>query len=79
MVPTWTSTIKLAMQRHCALFPDGPLLEEGRGKLDGIVLMMRGISKVADRSMIFNSDLAETRTRQHAGPGERRPAFRDRA
>ena len=48
------------MQRHCAVFRDGPLLEEGRGKLDGVVQMMRNDLKVADRSMIFNSDLAET-------------------
>jgi succinate dehydrogenase / fumarate reductase, flavoprotein subunit len=48
------------MQRHCAVFRDGPLLEEGRGKLDGVVQMMRSDLKVADRSMIFNSDLAET-------------------
>src|ERR1700744_5999482 len=53
-------TMQQTMQRHCAVFRDGPLLEEGRGKLDDVVAMMRSDLKVADRSMIFNSDLAET-------------------
>jgi succinate dehydrogenase / fumarate reductase, flavoprotein subunit len=61
---TAPATIRLAMQqtmqRYCAVFRDGPLLEEDRGKLDAFVQMMRGDLKVADRSMIFNSDLAET-------------------
>jgi succinate dehydrogenase / fumarate reductase flavoprotein subunit len=57
-------TIRLAMQRtmqrHCAVFRDGPLLEEGRTKLDEIIEMMRTDLAVTDHSMIFNSDLAET-------------------
>jgi succinate dehydrogenase / fumarate reductase, flavoprotein subunit len=57
-------TIRLAMQRtmqrHCAVFRDGPLLEEGRTKLDAIIEMMRTDLAVTDHSMIFNSDLAET-------------------
>ena len=48
------------MQRHCAVFRDGPLLEEGLGKLDGVIEMMRDDLGVADRSMIFNTDLVET-------------------
>jgi succinate dehydrogenase flavoprotein subunit len=60
---TAPAAIRLAMQqtmqRHCAVFRDGPLLEEGRGKLDDVVAMMRSDLKVADRSMIFNSDLTE--------------------
>jgi succinate dehydrogenase / fumarate reductase, flavoprotein subunit len=56
-------TIRLAMQRtmqrHCAVFRDGPLLDEGRTKLDDVIGMMRDDLGVADRSMIFNSDLAE--------------------
>jgi succinate dehydrogenase / fumarate reductase, flavoprotein subunit len=56
-------TIRLAMQRtmqrHCAVFRDGPLLDEGRTKLDDVIAMMRDDFGVADRSMIFNSDLAE--------------------
>jgi succinate dehydrogenase / fumarate reductase, flavoprotein subunit len=47
------------MQRHCAVFRDGPLLEEGSRTLDGVVDMMRGELGIMDRSMIFNTDLAE--------------------
>jgi succinate dehydrogenase / fumarate reductase flavoprotein subunit len=49
-----------AMQRHCAVFRHGPLLGEGVGALDGAVAMMRDDLGVTDRSMIFNTDLAET-------------------
>jgi succinate dehydrogenase / fumarate reductase flavoprotein subunit len=48
------------MQRHCAVFRDGALLDEGKTKLDEIIGMMRDDLRVSDRSMIFNSDLAET-------------------
>jgi succinate dehydrogenase / fumarate reductase flavoprotein subunit len=47
------------MQRHCAVFRDGPLLEEGLRKLDDIIEMMRADVSVTDRSMIFNTDLGE--------------------
>jgi succinate dehydrogenase / fumarate reductase flavoprotein subunit len=47
------------MQRHCAVFRDGPLLDQGMGKLDGVIEMMRADLGVADRSMMFNTDLAE--------------------
>jgi succinate dehydrogenase / fumarate reductase flavoprotein subunit len=61
---TGAGAIRLAMQRtmqrHCAVFRDGPLLEEGRRKLDGVIAMMRDDLSVTDHSMIFNSDLAET-------------------
>jgi succinate dehydrogenase / fumarate reductase flavoprotein subunit len=61
---TGAGAIRLAMQRtmqrHCAVFRDGPLLEEGRSKLDSVIGMMRYDLSVTDRSMIFNSDLAET-------------------
>jgi succinate dehydrogenase / fumarate reductase, flavoprotein subunit len=61
---TGAGAIRLAMQqtmqRHCAVFRDGPLLEEGRSKLDSVIGMMRDDVGVADHSMIFNSDLAET-------------------
>ncbi|HTY66500.1 MAG TPA: succinate dehydrogenase flavoprotein subunit [Alphaproteobacteria bacterium] len=56
--------IRLAMQRimqkHCAVFRDGPLLDEGATALKGVVSMMRDDLSVSDRSMIFNTDLAET-------------------
>jgi len=60
---TGAGAIRLAMQRtmqrHCAVFRDGPLLEEGLSKLDGVIETMRADLKVADRSMMFNTDLAE--------------------
>ena len=60
---TGTGAIRLAMQQtmqlHCGVFRDGPLLAEGAGKLDGVIKTMRDDLAVADRSMIFNSDLAE--------------------
>jgi succinate dehydrogenase / fumarate reductase flavoprotein subunit len=60
---TAAGTIRLemqrTMQRHCAVFRDGPLLDEGLGKLDNVIAMMHADLAVADRSMIFNTDLAE--------------------
>jgi succinate dehydrogenase / fumarate reductase flavoprotein subunit len=56
-------TIRLAMQqtmqRHCAVFRTGSLLEDGERELDKIVARMRADLAVGDRSMMFNSDLAE--------------------
>jgi succinate dehydrogenase / fumarate reductase, flavoprotein subunit len=61
---TGAGAIRLAMQqtmqRHCAVFRDGPLLEEGLSTLNGVIEMMRSDLNVTDRSMIFNTDLAET-------------------
>ena len=48
------------MQRHCAVFRDGPLLEEGLRKLDEVIETMCADLSVADHSMIFNTDLCET-------------------
>ena len=47
------------MQRHCAVFRTGPLLEEGSAKLSGVIEMMRSDLYIADRSTMFNTDLAE--------------------
>jgi succinate dehydrogenase / fumarate reductase, flavoprotein subunit len=47
------------MQRHCAVFRDGPLLKEGLSTLDGVIDVMRVELGITDRSMIFNTDLAE--------------------
>jgi succinate dehydrogenase / fumarate reductase flavoprotein subunit len=47
------------MQRYCAVFRDGPLLVEGMAKLVAIVETLRSDLGVADRSMIFNTDLVE--------------------
>jgi succinate dehydrogenase flavoprotein subunit len=61
---TGAAAMRLAMQRtmqrHCAVFRDGPLLDEGLGKLDSVIELMRSDLGVADRSMIFNTDLVET-------------------
>jgi len=47
------------MQRHCAVFRTGPLLDEGATELDEVIAMMRDDLAIADRSMIFNTDLTE--------------------
>ena len=61
---TRAEAIRLAMQRtmqrHCAVFRDGPLLEEGSSSPDTAIAMMRDDLGVTDRSMIFNTELAET-------------------
>jgi len=60
---TGAGAIRLAMQRtmqhHCAVFRDGPLLEEGLSTLNSIIEMMRTDLKITDRSMVFNTDLVE--------------------
>ena len=48
------------MQRHCAVFRDGPSLAEGQAKFAEVVDAMRADLGVGDRSLSFNSDLAET-------------------
>jgi succinate dehydrogenase / fumarate reductase flavoprotein subunit len=61
---TRAEAIRLAMQRtmqrHCAVFRDGPLLDEGSSSLDTTIGMMRDDLGVTDRSMVFNTELAET-------------------
>ena len=61
---TGAGDIRLAMQRtmqrHCAVFRTGSLLEEGSQELDKVIETMRGDLSVADRSMMFNTDLVET-------------------
>ena len=60
---TGAGAIRLAMQRtmqrHCGVFRDGPLLDEGLGELDDVVGTMRADLGISDRSMIFNTDLVE--------------------
>ena len=48
-----------AMQRHCAVFRDGPLLEQGRDLLDGIGRTLRHQLGLQDRTLVFNNDLVE--------------------
>jgi succinate dehydrogenase / fumarate reductase flavoprotein subunit len=56
-------TIRLAMQRtmqrHCAVFRTGSLLEVGADELGDVIAIMRDDLGVADRSMMFNTDLTE--------------------
>jgi succinate dehydrogenase / fumarate reductase flavoprotein subunit len=60
---TASGEIRLAMQRtmqrHCAVFRTGSLLQEGAVKLGDIIATMRDDLMVADRSMMFNTDLTE--------------------
>ena len=46
------------MQRHCAVFRDGPLLESGAANLAGVAASMSDLA-VADRSLVWNSELVE--------------------
>jgi succinate dehydrogenase / fumarate reductase flavoprotein subunit len=60
---TPTAELRLAMQRtmqdYCSVFRTGEVLEEGK-RLIGEAWAGRAELKVSDRSMIWNSDLAET-------------------
>jgi succinate dehydrogenase (ubiquinone) flavoprotein subunit len=47
------------MQNHAAVFRDGPTLQEGCKKLDGIYQMQKDL-KLDDKGLIWNSDLIET-------------------
>jgi succinate dehydrogenase / fumarate reductase flavoprotein subunit len=57
-----TGEIRLAMQRamqdHCAVFRNARLLQEGLRKMTGVRDSLRDLA-VADRSMIWNTDLVE--------------------
>jgi len=47
------------MQRHCAVFRDGPLLDEGAAKLSTVGRLLRDDLHITDHSLIFNSELVE--------------------
>jgi len=57
-----TAEIRLAMQRvmqnNCAVFRDAGVLEEGVRKIDDVAGSLRDLG-IADRSMIWNTDLVE--------------------
>ncbi len=53
------SEMQRTMQRHCAVFRDNELLGEGQQKIAGIYKRMGDVN-VADRSLIWNTDLVET-------------------
>jgi succinate dehydrogenase / fumarate reductase flavoprotein subunit len=48
------------MQKHCAVFRDGPLMQEGIDKMHGIINTFQNDLKVSDRSLVWNTDLVET-------------------
>ncbi len=48
-----------AMQKHCAVFRDNALLDEGRTVIAGINARLGDVG-VSDRSLIWNTDLIET-------------------
>ncbi|XP_037955664.1 succinate dehydrogenase [ubiquinone] flavoprotein subunit, mitochondrial-like [Teleopsis dalmanni] len=58
-----TADLRLKMQRtmqgHAAVFRDGPVLQEGCKKMEGIYKEFQDV-KVIDKSLIWNSDLVET-------------------
>jgi succinate dehydrogenase / fumarate reductase flavoprotein subunit len=60
---TPTSALRLRMQRvmqnNCAVFRDGPVLEEGVSLINDVWRDSEDI-RIADRSLIWNSDLIET-------------------
>ena len=60
---TPTSAIRLDMQRtmqkHCAVFRDSALLDEGLARIDQTYASLQDVS-VTDRSLIWNTDLVET-------------------
>lgn len=56
-------TLRLAMQqvmqKHCAVFRDGPLLDEGSDHLGAIAKTLNSNLRLSDRSMVFNTELVE--------------------
>ncbi|MGJ8668836.1 MAG: succinate dehydrogenase flavoprotein subunit [Oceanococcus sp.] len=58
-----TAAVRLDMQKtmqaHCAVFRTGEIIEEGLEKLKGVIDSFEDVG-VADRSMIWNTDLVET-------------------
>jgi succinate dehydrogenase / fumarate reductase flavoprotein subunit len=51
--------LQRAMQQYCAVFRDGPLLAKGATELAGVLGSLNGELGLADRSLIFNTDLVE--------------------
>ncbi|XP_055372880.1 succinate dehydrogenase [ubiquinone] flavoprotein subunit, mitochondrial [Condylostylus longicornis] len=60
-IPTADLRLKMqkTMQKHAAVFRDGPLLKEGVALMSDIYKQFKDI-KVTDRSLVWNSDLVET-------------------
>ena len=51
--------LQKAMQEHCAVFRTGDVMREGIEKINAISKRFADV-KVSDRSMVWNTDLAET-------------------
>lgn len=47
------------MQNHAAVFREGPTLQEGCRKMDAVFKAQKDL-KIADKGLIWNSDLVET-------------------
>src|SRR3546814_12843208 len=47
------------MQKHCVVFRDSALLNEGQALIDKVYTSLEDVS-IADRSLVFNPDLIET-------------------
>ena len=62
--PRKCGEIRLEMQRimqvHCAVFRDGPLLDEGVAGIDRLGASLRDDLGLGDHSLIWNTDLAES-------------------
>merc|ERR1739838_236367 len=56
--PKLRDTMQRVMQRHAAVFRDGPLLEEGVKKMRDLTQMYREVG-IADKSDMWNTDLVE--------------------
>jgi len=50
--------MQVLMQKHCAVFRDGPTLEQGVQKIETTSASFADL-RIADRSMVWNSDLVE--------------------
>jgi succinate dehydrogenase / fumarate reductase flavoprotein subunit len=48
-----------AMQRHCAVFRDGPLLNAGVDVIERLSVSLRDELGLADHSLVWNSDLSD--------------------
>nr|WP_295670849.1 succinate dehydrogenase flavoprotein subunit [Sphingomonas sp.] len=53
------AAMQKTMQKHCAVFRDTALLDEGVTKIDAIYKSMADVG-IQDRSLIWNTDLVET-------------------
>ena len=55
------SEMQRIMQRHCAVFRDGPLLEAGAQRIGSVALAMAELG-LSDHSLTWNTELVETQS-----------------